>query len=350
MDAGIYFALLRFEESALGLKTALKLDVVDRIGDKATSLGEFASMFEFTPQGARTFSNLLCALKILERASDAGGSFRLTELAQHSLGNDGSSSRKPYLSMGPSEDVTAFIEMLRGNFEDLPLYGTKSAEPTLMDTEAAREISIGLSSRARNFATPLAAAIHPHSQNVKIIADVGAGSPYVADACLKLMPNLTKAILVDQANGMQFVKEIAGEIGCDFSKLEFCEQNFFDSVPNADLYCLSNTAHDWLTDEYRAIMKNIRDSISDDGVVCIHEPILISQWQSNEEWMKALWMACYATTLFKLCHGKGTCYTREEHDAVMRSSGFEPIGAPVETNDGCTALFYEVGSRQGAWL
>ena len=29
-----------------------------------------------------------------------------------------------------------------------------------------------------------------------------------------------------------------------------CEQDFFQGVPTADIYCISNTAHDWLTTEY----------------------------------------------------------------------------------------------------
>ena len=92
------------------------------------------------------------------------------------------------------------------------------------------------------------------------------------------------------------------------------------------------------------IMSNIRSLISRDGVVCIHEPMLVTSWDSETEWMRALWMACYALALFRLTLGEGTSYTIEEHHEVLAMSGFLPSGAPVPTSDGCTALFYRLDS------
>ena len=51
-------------------------------------------------------------------------------------------------------------------------------------------------------------------------------------------------------------------------------------------------------------------------------------------------MACYALTLLRYTLGEGTCYTIEEHHQVLAKSGFQPVGEPVPTSDGCTALFY----------
>lgn len=44
------------------------------------------------------------------------------------------------------------------------------------DTEVARGIAMGLSSRARNFADPLAAAVAARAPAAKSRADIGAGS------------------------------------------------------------------------------------------------------------------------------------------------------------------------------
>jgi hypothetical protein len=343
VDAGKYYALLRFEEASLALRAALKLDVVEQVGVRTLDLDEFRDLFGFTHQGARTYVALL---EVMEVLLQSGRSIRIAPRAAETLADQLPTSRKPYLAMGTGDDVDTFIEQLRGNFPDksLPLYGSDDVAETVMDVPAAaREIAVGLASRARNFAEPLAAAIKPFAIKAKIMADIGAGSPYVSQACLNVIPHLQRAILVDRANAMPFAREMAAEQGWS-EKLEFREQDFFDSVPAADVYCISNTAHDWLAEEYVTIMTNVRDSIAPGGVVCVHEPLLLSNWNSAEQWVRALWMACYAMTLHKLTKGKGTCYTREEHYSVLSRCGFVPVGEPTETRDGCTALFYKMKS------
>ena len=344
MDGGKYYALLRFEEASLALRAALKLGVVEAIGDREITTAELRDLFGFTDQGARTFEALLEVMEVLLRTRQ---SIRIAARAKEVLSDNLPNSRKPYLSMGTGQDVDILIEQLRGNFppESIPLYGGDEVVKTVMDLpEAAREVSAGLASRARNFAEPLAAAISPYAAKARILADIGAGSPYVSQACLVEMPHLHKAILVDRANALLFAREMVDAPIDLANKLDFVEQDFFQRVPPADVYCLSNTAHDWLPEEYATIMTNIRDSIAPGGVVCVHEPLLLDHWNTAEDWVSALWMACYAMTLYKLTSGKGTCYTRHEHDAVMQRCGFFPVGQPVATRDGCTALFYKMQS------
>ena len=249
--------------------------------------------------------------------------------------------------MGGGDDVEQFVALLRGQLPSgsIPLYGNDATDQTVMDIpEAARDIAFGLASRARNFAEPLADAIRPYAGKASILADIGAGSPYVAEAVLTAVPHLSRVILVDRENGMQYAKEMAEAGDMNVAKLEFREHDFFRSIPPADLYCISNTAHDWLPEEYATIMLNVRDSIAPGGVVCLHEPLLATTWNSAEEWVHALWMACYAVTLFRLTEGKGTCYSREEHDLVMSQNGFVRMDDSVRTMDGCTALFYQLES------
>ena len=349
MDAGKYYALLRFEEASCALRAALKLEIVDRIGSREVSMNDFREMFDFTVQGARTFAALLEVMEVISRKGDR---ISIPERAKSCLPKDIPSTRRPYLAMGSSDDADILIAQLQGRFsaDSLPLYGGDEVEQTVMDLpDVGREIALGLASRARNFAEPLAKVLQPLSGKARIVADIGAGSPYVALACLKASPHLAKAVVVDRANAMPFLRELANESqSADDSqayieKLEFQEQDFFKTVPPADIYCLSNTAHDWLPDEYSQIVMNIRDAIAPGGVVCIHEPLLSSTWNSADEWVQALWMACYAITLYRLTEGKGTCYTQKEHDWVMAQHGFAPIGEPEKTADGCTALLYRLG-------
>lgn len=343
MEAGKYYALLRFEEAAVALRAALSLNLVDEIGEQILELPEFQRTFGFTSQGTRIFVAMLEVMEVLQRD---GGSVRVAERARETLGEVSPGSRRPYLMMGAGDQHEQLIAMLRGDFPEgtLPLYGGEETNETLMDQpDAGREIAYGLASRAKNFAEPLVEAIKPYANKAKIIADVGAGSPYFALECARKFPFLSKVVLIDRANSMQYAREMVREEdrnGGAAGKLEYVECDFFQHVPPADVFCLSNTAHDWLPEEYALIMARVRESLSPGGTVCIHEPLLLSSWNSAEQWVRALWMACYALTLFKLCKGKGACYTREEHNATMHDCGFVPVSEPVETQDGCTALFY----------
>jgi len=342
MDAGKFYALLRFEEAAIALRVVMRLGLVDRMSGRSFSRDDLRETLEFTEQAARTFFPLLQVMEILEMTE---GAYRVPQDAAACLADGISTSRKPYLSIGTGADVDALINLLKGEqpAEALPLYSEEGAGQTVMDdTEMARDIALGLASRARNFADPLAAAVAHHAPNATSIADIGAGSPYVANACLHAIRGLEKVILVDRANGMRFAREVIQSEQIEASRLEFHEGDFFDSVPAADVYVLSNAAHDWQVEQYSVILKNIRKAITNQGVVCIHEPVLKTSWGSDAEWIDALWMACYAMTLFRITVGEGTSYSVAEHHGVLATSGFVPGGTPVPPSDGCTALFYSV--------
>ena len=339
-DAGRFYALLRFEEASLALRAVLKMKLVDRIGTQSMSRDAICEMFSFTDQASRTFLALLEVMEILQSTDDQ---YRITERAATCLAEGVATSRKPYLAMGADHEVDELINLLQGNppQDAVPLYSGENAGPTVMDNpDVARQIAIGLSSRARNFADPLANAIASQGSKATILADIGAGSPYVAQACLTAIPNLEKAILLDRPNGMRFAHEIIQTEQMDQHRLAFQEADFFDNVPAADIYVLSNTAHDWQEHEYTLIMSHVRRAISPDGLVCIHEPLLLTNWDSDTAWLRALWMACYAMTLLRLTLGEGTCYSIDEHHQILAKSGFHPIGDPIPTCDGCTALLY----------
>lgn len=341
MDAGEFYALLRFEEAARAMRVTFALDIVERIGDRALSTNELQNEFQFTPQAVRTFFALLRVMNVV--TTDAEKRFRVSPAAHRCLASKSAFSRRPYLAMG-SDDADEFIKLLRGDLSDRPtaLYGRENENSTLMDVEeVAREISFGLASRAKSFSEPLAQAIHQKAEPThRIFADLGAGSPYLANACRNLISQFTTLLLVDRSNGMKYIRQMCQRDAIDTCRLEFREQDFFSDVPVADVYVLSNTAHDWLPSEYQEIMSNVRAAISPGGFVCIHEPLLVDNWNNKSEWFEALWMACYAVTLFRLTLGKGSCYSVDEHDTIQQAVGLTRRDVPIRTVDGCTALFY----------
>ena len=345
-DARDFYALLRFEEAALGLRTAFQLDLVERIGSRALTTHDVQGEFQFTPQATRTFGALLRVINVIDPADS--DHWRVTELARNCLASEAEFTRRPYLAMGAHPEVETFVDLLQGRCDasSPALYGREGEAETLMDVEeVAQAVSFGLASRAKCFAQPLARAISSQAcPELTTLADIGAGSPYVASGCRQLMPQLTATKLVDRANGMRYVRQMLAASRESEKDFELCEQDFFQSVPTADIYSISNTAHDWLDSEYLEIMTHVRGAISREGLVCIHEPLLVTRWKTREEWQEALWMACYAVTLFRLTHGKGSCYTVEEHDQIQQRAGFSRSVDPIRTIDGCTALFYRVAA------
>ena len=342
MDAAKYYALLRFQEAAVAMQAAFHLNLVDKLSDRELTFVELRDEFGFTHQGARTYAILL---EVMEVLANKKGKWSVTERAQATLTAQAPTSRRPYLALGAGDDCLQLIDALRGKFPDeyLPVYGGDATGATLMDDPVvAKELAIGLSSRARNFAQPLASLVSKYGSKGRILADIGAGSPYVAQACLTAMPHLSKVILVDRENGLKYAREMAKSAEINTDRIDFVAQDFFQDVPAADIYVVSNTVHDWLPSEYQEIMTNVRDALAPGGIVCVHEPLLLATWNSADEWVRALWMACYALTLYKLTSGKGTCYTHEEHNEIMGETGFEPLSEPAETSDGCSAVFYKL--------
>ena len=153
-------------------------------------------------------------------------------------------------------------------------------------------------------------------------------------------PDIAAGILVDQHAGLHFAREMAAELD-SVEALQFVEADIFAEVPAADMVIMSNTAHDWLPEDYRKLASNIRSSIAAGRRVIVHEPLMLSQWSTLEQQHEALWMACYALALYKLCGGRGTCYTLEEHDEIMQSAKFKRVAGPQKTTDGCSAICYE---------
>jgi len=353
MDSGIYYALLRFEEAALALRTMFQIEFVQRMGDDELSLGDLQARFGWTQQATRTMVALLRVMQILDTAATPdtrSNSFnfddyryRCSALARDGLG-EGPTSRRPYLSMGSDEQANQLAELLQGAAVtgSVPLYAASSGQATLMDDpDVGREIAIGLSSRARQFAVPLVQTIVENvPATCRRFTDLGAGSPYVAQACVSLN-RFDEIVVVDRENALEHFRDLQAREGINDDRIRCVAHDFFESVPEADVYLLSNTAHDWLPSQYDKILENIRAVIPAHGMLCLHEPLLKTHWESDAEWMEALWMACYALTLFKLTHGMGSCYTLAEHDAAAKGQGFKRHSPPMRTCDGCTALLYQ---------
>jgi hypothetical protein len=100
-------------------------------------------------------------------------------------------------------------------------------------------------------------------------------------------------------------------------RLQAVGGDFFNAVPEGDLYLLKMILHDWQDAEAAAILKTIRSSIRPDGRIAIIETILPNDGSPHTGW--GLDMAMMATT-------GGRERTRAEHERLFAEAGFEAIG------------------------
>ena len=95
MDAGRFYALLRFEEASDALRAVMRLGLVDQMADRWWPAEQLRQTLGFTQQAARTFFALLQVMEIVQHA---GGKYRVTPAAAACLADGVASSRIHYFS------------------------------------------------------------------------------------------------------------------------------------------------------------------------------------------------------------------------------------------------------------
>lgn len=333
----------------LCLRAALKLNVVGQHAKGAVlSTEKLAKRLGLNPVSARSFFNVLTALGILEHRNG----YETTDDADSLLQDSGHFAISPYLSLGLEQDsgLDEFIAFLQRPSTGTPLYTSDAAVSVMDDPNgAARQIAYGLASRAKRFSDPLAQLITNRAGSEANIQDFGAGSPYLAAALLCKLPNCN-VTLADRENATRFIRSMANENGIAIQapgtelhagQIGILNCNIFvrETLPrahSADVIVLSNVLHDWTLEEIPLILRNAVICLKQRGSIVVHETLL---GDGNHE--HQLWMAAYGMGLNHLTGGKGSCYSLEEYDPLFKIAGLKRTSKPVETRDGCMAVFYE---------
>lgn len=333
----------------LCLRAALSLDVPGRMQGDFLYPDQLAKLLEINAVAGRSFFNVLLALGILEKEEKR---LYLTDDANAMLTNEGSLTFAPYMCLGLEGDVSVqdFIAFLRTPNQGSGLYSV-GAERSLMDEPngVAKGIAYGLASRAKRFAPNLAQLIANRAPDAPSILELGAGSPFLARELRDRLPN-SRITLADHANATRFITSLAHENGIAIQaeganlkdgEIGLLNCNFFqrETLPAAfstDIVVLSNVLHDWTLEQILKIIQNLRPCLKRNAVVVVHEAFL-----GGETITDRLWMSAYGMALNHLTRGQGSCYEVEEYDALFAREVMQRAGRPVETVDGCMALFYE---------
>ena len=328
-------------------QAALLLDVVGR-HNKGNQLScvELAQLLEIDPIAGRSFFNVLVAIGILEVSN---GGYCVPEEAHRLLSTGTSKGLAQYLSLGLQFDQAAlsFVEFLRNPKEGQTLYA-QGGEVCLMDdsTGTAEDVTFGLGSRARRFASALSKFIANKLNLDSRICDLGAGTLFLGNALRQEMPK-SRVTMADRQNATRFILQMARDLqvevlehGAELTEGQIgilnCNMFARETLPHAnsfDAVVLSNVLHDWTLDQIQRIIENASWMLNQNGMFIIHEAFMGCK--------DAKWMSSYGMALNRLTGGQGSCYYISEYDAVFAKIGFRRRNQAVETTDGCVAIIYE---------
>ncbi|MEJ2277785.1 MAG: methyltransferase [Candidatus Lokiarchaeota archaeon] len=108
----------------------------------------------------------------------------------------------------------------------------------------------------------------------KIILDVGGGHGSLLVKILERNNQIEKGIILDLPEITQQAKPLIMNESIR-SKLEFFPSNFFDPIPfKVDTILMSRVLHDWSDQEAIELLKNIRNSLMDNGKLILLETII----------------------------------------------------------------------------
>ena len=107
---------------------------------------------------------------------------------------------------------------------------------------------------------------------VNIVADIGGSHGAMLHALLCVHPHL-QGIVFDRPNVIASARAAAGGFRLK-QRVTTVGGDFFESVPEADLYLLKHILHDWHDDACIRILENCRRSLRPDGRVAVIEVLL----------------------------------------------------------------------------
>jgi SAM-dependent methyltransferase len=102
------------------------------------------------------------------------------------------------------------------------------------------------------------------------VVDVGGGHGQLLSAILARNLHLS-GVLFDLPSGVAAAQQGAGG---DLPRTEFFAGNFFESVPDGDIYVIKKVVHDWNDERAAVIMRNCRKAMQPNGKVLLAETLV----------------------------------------------------------------------------
>jgi hypothetical protein len=161
-----------------------------------------------------------------------------------------------------------FIDAVKsGKGQTVPTLGMEHFEYLAINPDEAAAFTESMTSFTSTVAEETARLIDTSA--VEIVADIGGAGGAMLHTLLRLHPDL-RGILFDRPNVIANTDAAAGESDLQ-QRITAVGGDFFQSVPEADLYLLKHILHDWDDASCIRILKNCRQALRPGGRVVVIE-------------------------------------------------------------------------------
>ncbi|RSO04298.1 methyltransferase [Streptomyces sp. WAC 05379] len=306
--------------AAQTLRAAVRLRVVELVGESTRSAVAVAADAGTAPQPMTRLLRALAALGLLEE--HAPGSFSVTPAGA-------------LLHSGRPDSLTSFVGMFTEptivraweHLDDSVRTG-EVAFDTVFGTDffshLARhpELSAGFNS-AMSQAVAETAAVLPYAFDFgrfSRVTDVGGGDGTLLSAVLDAHPGLS-GVVFDTEQGLAEAPKTLERHGLG-ERCSLLAGDFFRAVPGgSDLYLMKSILHDWTDEQAVTILTHCREVLPPGGRVLIVEPVLPEAVAPPTRAEVSDGAITYLSDLNMLVNVGGRERTRQDFEEVCRRAG-----------------------------
>ncbi|MET7622246.1 methyltransferase [Streptomyces sp. NPDC005408] len=310
------FALLELAQGSMvtqAIYVAAELRVADALEDGPLTVQELAREVDADPEALYRLLRLLAGHAIFAEQSD--GRFRLTPMADALRVNAPVSMRDIAVLMGHPihwEDWGHLLDSVRTGEPSLPKLRGMGAFEFLEANPAYGKVFIGgMGAMSDTETLPILAAYD--FSRFSTIVDFCGGRGTLLAGILQQTPG-ARGILydprVDNNGAADFLKEEGVADRCTIAG-----GDLFDAPPAGhDAYILKHIVHDWPESQALEILKNVRESISEDGRLLLMEMVPPSSGNSPH--------AAKLVDLWLMLLVGGRERTQEQYGELLLGAGF----------------------------
>jgi SAM-dependent methyltransferase len=241
------------------------LSIADHLAGGSLTAAEVAARENSAPDSTLRLMRAGVAVNLLTEEAD--GRFASTSLLE-TLRSDDPRSLRPFVTsmLGdwlPWDHFTAGIR--DGSSPFTKARGMEIFEYLAQDPDHAEHFAAAMASFTSVWGPAIADAID--TTDVKCAVDVGGANGTLLQMLQRKNPSL-RGIVFDRPNTIEYAEAAIKQNGLT-ERTSAVGGNFFESVPEGDLYLLKFILHDWSDEDCVRILQNCRKSLTPGGRIAV---------------------------------------------------------------------------------